>query len=128
MFILQHFFNFFIRVPTEIFKFEVSTEILDQIKTRTGATKVQRWGYKNRKIRFLHRLFEEESIKKMLDSLEFSSAKEKADFEEYLLEINEKGTCQILLPRIAVYKVNAKTKKKKQLTKIGNQKNYNDKK
>lgn len=116
MFILQHFFNFFIRVPTEIFKFEVSTEILDQIKTRTGATKVQRWGYKNRKIRFLHRLFEEESIKKMLDSLEFSSAKEKADFEEYLLEINEKGTCRILLPRIAVYKVNAKTKKKKQIT------------
>ena len=52
----------------------------------------------------------------MLDSLEFSSAKEKADFEEYLLEINEKGTRRIMLPRIAVYKVNAKTKKKKQIT------------
>ena len=116
MFMLQHFFNFFIRVPTEIFKFEVSTEILDRIKIRTGATKVQRWGYKNRKIRFLHRLFEEESIKKMLDSLEFSSAKEKADFEEYLLEINEKGTCRILLPRVVVYKVDAKTKKKMRIT------------
>ncbi len=49
----------------------------------------------------------------MLDSLEFSSAKEKADFEEYLLEINEKGTCRILPPRVAVYKVDAKTKKKR---------------
>ena len=52
----------------------------------------------------------------MLDSLEFSSAKEKADFEEYLLEINEKGTFRILLPRVAVYKVDAKTKKKMRIT------------